>query len=76
MISLRCKKILSICYVVFTFITLLLCLSFDTGNEQNEFTDILLILSFISLPISIVLTIYYCGIMNNPNSIFDEYTYD
>ena len=74
MISLRSKKVISALSIPFTFILLLTSISLDTGSQQNEYTDILLILSFISLPISIISTIYYCGIMENQNSIANEYT--
>lgn len=69
MISLRCKKVISICSVLFTFTILLICLSFDTGNKENEFIDILLILSFFSLPVTIMTAIYYYSILENVNAV-------
>ena len=71
MLSLRCKKVISTFFVLFTFLTLISCLSLDDGNHQDEFTDILLMLSFISLPISIMTAIYYYSILENVNAVAD-----
>ena len=69
MLSLRCKKILSTLLVFITFLLLLISLALDTGNQQSEYVDILIIISLILFPISIISSIYYCGIIENINSV-------
>jgi len=69
MVSLRCKKILSTLFTLFIFVILLISMYLDDNNQQNEYTDILLVIAFILLPLSVLSTIYYCGIMENINTI-------
>ena len=69
MVSLRCKKVLSVMYVAFSTIALLISLKLDTGSQEMEYSDILLILAYISLPVSIFMSIYYCSGIENSNAI-------
>ncbi len=69
MVSLRCKKVISTLVLFINIIVLWSSLSIDEQNTEFENTDIPLILSFLLLPVSIITTIYFCGVSNNVNAV-------